>query len=57
MTVGCLSRPDSQKEISTLQALSYEEFINFSKNFLGRSNSKRLAITFDGIVEKSWKEL
>lgn len=38
------------KEIAALQELTYEQFLPFAKNFLGKENKKRLAVCVEGVI-------
>jgi insulysin len=40
------------KRIASLRALTYSEFLDTTRAFLARSNRKRLALLFDGRIEK-----
>ena len=43
------------KRIKALKSLTYDEFIIFSKKSLSKDNKKRLAILFEGQIDKNFK--
>jgi len=43
------------KRIEALKDLTYDEFISFSKSSLSKDNKKRLAVLFEGQIEKDFK--
>nr|NGX64024.1 hypothetical protein [Candidatus Anoxychlamydiales bacterium] len=43
------------KRIEAMQNLSYQEFLDFSKETLSKDNKKRLAILFEGKLDKNFK--
>jgi len=44
-----------EKRIEALKALTYDDFISFSKKMLSKDNKKRLAILFEGKIDKEFK--
>lgn len=41
--------------IKTLEELSYENFLKFAENFLGRNNKRRIAILLDGEISDEYQ--
>jgi len=44
-----------EKRLKGFEELNYDEFLSFSKKFLGRTNKRRLAILMQGVIPKENK--
>lgn len=44
-----------EKRIEGLKNLTYEDFLSFSKTYLSKENKKRLAVLFEGQIDKDFK--
>lgn len=44
-----------EKRIQALKDLSYEDFLSFSKTYLSKENTKRLAVLFEGQIDNNFK--